>query len=208
MPPARAPRADAVRNRNKILEAARDQITRCGPDAGMDEIAKAAGVAVGTLYRHFPTKADLVTAIIDEHMSHLADESEAARIRAASGTRALDEITAFLGRVVEASAVSHAAKAAAHALGAAASDKTSEHRATAALAELIQAGKAAGDILADVTVDDLYLLFASAPADQPPTVRARWLSLVLPGLTTHPRTLDTAYLADGKSNTSLGRRPA
>ena len=45
-------RADAVRNRRKILDAAQAQISEHGPDVGMDEIAKAAGVAVGTLLEH------------------------------------------------------------------------------------------------------------------------------------------------------------
>ncbi|MFF7262461.1 TetR family transcriptional regulator [Streptomyces sp. NPDC008159] len=62
MAQTRAPRADAVRNRKRILDAAREQITLRGPDTGMDEIAAAAGVAVGTLFRYFPTQADLVVA--------------------------------------------------------------------------------------------------------------------------------------------------
>ncbi|GHE98783.1 helix-turn-helix domain-containing protein [Streptomyces griseoluteus] len=52
-----------VRNPTKILTAAGEQTTAHGPEVGMDEIASAAGVAVGTLYRHFPTKTDLVAAL-------------------------------------------------------------------------------------------------------------------------------------------------
>jgi len=48
---------------------------------------------------------------------------------------------------------------------------------------LIKAGRAAGEIHSDVTVDDIYLLVSSAPTDQPPAARDRWLTLVLPGLT-------------------------
>ena len=78
MPPPRQVRADAVRNREKIIAAAREQITRLGPDTAMDTIAAAAGVAVGTLYRHFPTKADLVDAIVEEHLEIMVTEVEAA----------------------------------------------------------------------------------------------------------------------------------
>lgn len=54
------PRPDSVRNRTRILDAVREQISAVGVDAGMDETVAAAGVAVGTVYRHFPTKVALV----------------------------------------------------------------------------------------------------------------------------------------------------
>ena len=182
-----SPRADAVRNRTKILDAARDQITRNGPDAGMDQIAAAAGVAVGTLYRQFPNKTDLVSAVISEYLGHVADDIEAAAGRVRAGAHAMDEITELLGRVLEASATDHAVKAAARALGADPSDQAAEDRAGAALGGLIQIAQADGDLHPDVTVDDFYLLISSAPTDQPADVRARWLTLVLPGLRTRGR---------------------
>jgi AcrR family transcriptional regulator len=184
---ARPPRADSVRNRAKILCAAREQMTVHGAEAGMDEIARAAGLAVGTLYRHFPTKADLVAAIVAEYVAQVADDAEIACRRVESGARAGEEIAAFLQRVVEASATNHAAKAAADALGADPRVQTDEQRAASALARLITAGQADGDIHPDVTVEDIYLLFAAAPTDQPADARARWLILVLPGLTTAAR---------------------
>ncbi|WP_240496228.1 hypothetical protein [Streptomyces torulosus] len=100
----------------------------------------------------------------------------------------MDEISDFLARVTEATATNHAVKAAARSLGADPVDRDAEARAGAALAALIQAGQADGDIRQDVTVDDIYLLFSTAPTDRPPAARARWLSLVLTGLTTHTRT--------------------
>jgi hypothetical protein len=99
----------------------------------------------------------------------------------------VDEITGFLAYVIEETATNRAVKAAAHILGADPVDGDAEARAGAALATLIRAGQADGDIHQDVTVDDLYLLFNTAPTDQPATARTRWLTLVLTGLTTHTR---------------------
>lgn len=70
-------RADAVRNRAKILEAARTEIAGRGPDVGMEVIAGTAGFAVGTLYRHFPTKTDLVGAVLTEYVEQMTVEAEA-----------------------------------------------------------------------------------------------------------------------------------
>jgi AcrR family transcriptional regulator len=59
-PPERAQRADARRNRERVLDAARICMARKGTDAQVEEIARAADVGVGTVYRHFPTKDDLI----------------------------------------------------------------------------------------------------------------------------------------------------
>ncbi|MFT4281565.1 TetR/AcrR family transcriptional regulator [Microbacterium sp.] len=185
MPLDRPMRADAVRNRRKILDAAQEQISEHGPDVGMDEIAKAAGVAVGTLYRHFPTKTDLLAAVISEYVAEVADDAEASLARAHDGATAVDEVVGFLDRVVESSAHAHAIKAAAKSLGVEGhGDQSDEARAGAALADLIALGQQVGDIRPEVTVDDFYLLMATTPTDQPAQVRRRWLALVLPGITT------------------------
>ncbi len=71
-------RADARRNREKVLAAAAAAFAATGLDAQVEDIARQAGVGVGTVYRHFPTKDALVAALAEEHFERLADMIEAA----------------------------------------------------------------------------------------------------------------------------------
>ena len=70
---APAQRADARRNRERIVEAARALMATQGLDTQMDEIARAAKVGVGTVYRHFPTKDDLIEALANYRFERLAE---------------------------------------------------------------------------------------------------------------------------------------
>jgi AcrR family transcriptional regulator len=70
---ARKPRADAQRNRERILEVAKQVFTRRGAEASMDEIAKRARIGPGTLYRHFPTRDDLLAAAYISEVEKLAE---------------------------------------------------------------------------------------------------------------------------------------
>ena len=71
-------RADARRNRERVLAAAGAAFAEAGFDAQVEDIARRAGVGVGTVYRHFPTKDALVDALAEAHFGHLADLLEAA----------------------------------------------------------------------------------------------------------------------------------
>lgn len=73
---ARKPRADAQRNRELILEVAKQVFTRRGAEASMDEIAKRAKIGPGTLYRHFPTRDDLLAAVYINEVEKLADSQK------------------------------------------------------------------------------------------------------------------------------------
>ncbi|MGH1564165.1 TetR/AcrR family transcriptional regulator [Mumia sp. DW29H23] len=75
---ARPMRADARRNYEKILETAREVFRESGADCSLDAIAKRAGVGPGTLYRHFPTREDLVDALLEDWIDALAADGEAA----------------------------------------------------------------------------------------------------------------------------------
>ena len=70
--PSRKPRVDAQRNRERILDAAKGAFTRFGANASLDDIAKEAGVGPGTLYRHFPTRDDLLEAVYSTEVEKLA----------------------------------------------------------------------------------------------------------------------------------------
>lgn len=70
--PVRKPRADAERNRERILEVAKEAFTRYGANASLDDIAKEAGVGPGTLYRHFPTRDALIEAVYRTEVEKLA----------------------------------------------------------------------------------------------------------------------------------------
>lgn len=69
---ARKPRADALRNRDRLMEVAKATFTRAGTEINLDDIAKQAGVGVGTLYRHFPTRDALVEAVYRAEIERLA----------------------------------------------------------------------------------------------------------------------------------------
>jgi AcrR family transcriptional regulator len=72
----RKPRADAQRNRERILEVAKQAFTRSGADTSLDDIAKQAGVGPGTLYRHFRTREELLKAVYQNELENLATAEE------------------------------------------------------------------------------------------------------------------------------------
>jgi AcrR family transcriptional regulator len=72
----RKPRADAARNRERVLEAAKGVFSAGGADASLEAVAKRAGVGIGTLYRHFPTREALFEAVYRREVEHLSDLAE------------------------------------------------------------------------------------------------------------------------------------
>jgi AcrR family transcriptional regulator len=91
-PPNRKPRADAERNRERILEMAKDVFTRDGAAASLDEIARLSGIGNATLYRHFPTRDDLIGAVYRSEVEKLA----AAEQRFAVTMPPLDALRAWM----------------------------------------------------------------------------------------------------------------
>ncbi|MFD8691391.1 TetR/AcrR family transcriptional regulator [Streptomyces sp. NPDC059651] len=176
-------RADAARNRAKILESARELITRHGADVSTDTIAQAAGVAAGTLYRHFPSKSDLISAALQGSLESLADITETAWARVEQGqSPAMEEFRALAATYVHTSAQDHAFRLTADRL--AEEHRFSEgqmQRAADAGRRLVERAQQDGDMHPDVTIDDVYLLLHAAPVDAVLATRNRWLTLMLAG---------------------------
>jgi AcrR family transcriptional regulator len=78
MAPAAVRRSDAQRNRARLLAAARELLATHGVELSMREVARAAGVGVGTLYRHFPTRAELVDAVLEDAFAEILASARAA----------------------------------------------------------------------------------------------------------------------------------
>jgi AcrR family transcriptional regulator len=88
----RKPRTDAQRNRERILEVAKDAFTRSGAKTSLDDIAKRAGVGAGTLYRHFPTREELLEAVYRTEVKKLA----AAERKFAEGMPPIEALRAWM----------------------------------------------------------------------------------------------------------------
>lgn len=175
-------RADARRNQERILAAARAQITLVGPDVGMDEIAKAADVAVGTLYRHYPTKTHLVEAVLMGFMESVVVRAENAAASLSGPGEAMARIEQLLNDFIDDATSNEGLKAAARTLGAAYLTKDQETRGLAALQVLVDAARSDGDLGTTVTSGDIYLMMLGAPVSLPEPARARWLQILLAGL--------------------------
>jgi len=190
-------RSDATRNRVRILETARLLVRRDGPAVSMDDIARDAGVAVGTLYRHFPTKAALVEAVVHDSVAQLADAADAASARVEQGASAGDELAELFRLVASRHSEDAAVKEAAASLGAKApgvdgvidfDPGSPELRAWEAIVRLLDAAIAEGSVRPDLTAADLLALVSGVPRDPVAAeVRDRYIEIVLAGV--RPRTL-------------------
>jgi AcrR family transcriptional regulator len=175
-------RADARRNRERILDAARDVFAESGGEAQMDQIAARAGVGVGTVYRHFPTKDVLLGQMVERRFATFAEwADEAARVpdpwEAFAGfvTRCLEHCATDLG-------TQHALMAAE---GADVAQRTAERTGLRERTErLIVRAQAAGELRADFSIEDIPVVMCGLSSAM--SVRAwdwrRFQVIVLDGL--------------------------
>jgi AcrR family transcriptional regulator len=163
----RRPRADAVRNRERVLEAAKTVFSAGGPDASLEAVAKRAAVGIGTLYRHFPTREALFEAVYRREVQQLVELAEALKSEAAP----VDALRRWLRSNVEFVATKKGMLAAL-ALTVHGSSELYAHtfdRLTKAVGALLDRAVAAGEIRADISPEDLLraLVGMSYLHDQP-----------------------------------------
>lgn len=149
----RKPRIDAQRNRERILEVAKEEFSREGADARLDEIAKRAGVGAGTLYRHFPTRDALIEAVYRSEVEKLV----AAQQKFAATMPPVEALRAWMLLLVDYIAAKHIIAPALNAVvgGASKLYQGSRSQIQGTMETLVQRAKNSGDIRRDVDASDL-----------------------------------------------------
>jgi AcrR family transcriptional regulator len=145
-------RADAQRNRDRLLEAALTEFTEQGPDATLDAIAKAAGVGIGTLYRHFPTKEALVAAVYRTELERVSEAAPELLEELEPGAALREWMDRFFDYALTKSGIAGALTALVDEpyLG-------SRNTLVGAIDLLLQAGAAEGTLRGDVAADDVVM---------------------------------------------------
>jgi AcrR family transcriptional regulator len=150
----RKPRADAVRNRDRVLEAAKAVFSAGGAEASLEAVARTAGVGIGTLYRHFPTREALFEAVYRREVQQLADLAEQLKRQEEAPVEALRRWMRSIVKFV-------ATKKGMSAALALAAYKNSElfsysfDRLTQAVGGLLERAVATGEIRNDISPEDL-----------------------------------------------------
>jgi len=150
---ARKPRSDAQRNRERILEVAKGVFTRQGANASLEEIAKQAGVGAGTLYRHFPTRDELIEGVYRNEVEKLA----AAAARFAETMSPIEALRAWMLLLVDYIAAKHIIAPALNSVvgGPSRLYEGSRGLIQGAINDLAKRAKRTGDLRKDLDASDL-----------------------------------------------------
>ena len=180
MTAARPPRADAQRNRARVLAAAEWVFAQRGTTASTEEVARAAGVGVGTVFRHFPNQEALLQALIVQRLARIAADARehaaspdpaaffdffAAVVRGSATKLELVDALAELGGVHPTEAVAPVAE-----------------ELTGALAALLEQAQQHGAVRRDIGVGDVIALLAGASQARRYAADDRPLAIILDGL--------------------------
>ena len=187
--PTRPMRRDAERNRRRILDATQKLLAERGLDISYDDIAKAAEVGVGTVYRHFPDKSELFDLMFDERVGHVVALAERAR----EAADPWDGLCAFMEGNLRLQASDRGLKELMLGLGRSSSlAQRAQRKIGPAVGELVKRAHAAGRLRPEVGVEDFPLIQIMVGAvmedaqDAAPQLWQRALALVLDGYRAGP----------------------
>jgi AcrR family transcriptional regulator len=199
----RKPRADAVRNRERVLEAAKVVFNAGGPEASLEAVAKRAAVGIGTLYRHFPTREDLFEAVYRREVEQLSELAEQLK----NAKDPVDALRRWLRSNVEFVATKKGMSAALALTFQSSSELAafSMDRLTKAIGSLLDRAVAAGEMRGDVSPEDLLraLVGMCYMHDQP-----GWQSSVLRMLDVFVDGLRVQPAAKAKARAAKPAKPA
>ena len=187
---SRKPRADAVRNRERVLEAAKAVFSAGGAEASLEAVARHAGVGIGTLYRHFPTREALYEAVYRREVEQLGELAESLKDDARPVEALRRWIASNIEFVATKKGMATALAVAAHGLPHLQS--LSFERLTQAIGVLLERAVQAGEIRADVSPEDLLrtLVGMCYLHDQPgwQSTVVRLMDVFVDGLRVRPET--------------------
>lgn len=185
-------RADARRNRERVLRAAQQMFAADGLDVPLDDIARRAGVGPGTVHRHFPSKEDLFLAVAIDQLEQLASQAKALAAGGDPATALFTQLSAMMASGAENVAVKSALAAAEFDLRTAAPDVAMD--LTRRVKDLLDRAQAARTVRGDVTVEEVMALVAGAfaairhaGAETSRQRSAHIAQLILDGLRHQPR---------------------
>ncbi|MCR4264871.1 TetR/AcrR family transcriptional regulator [Nitratireductor sp. ZSWI3] len=169
---SRRPRADSIRNRERLLEAATQIFSAGGPQASLEAVAREAGVGIGTLYRHFPTREALFEAVYRHEVDLLGDLAE----QLAQETDTVEALRKWLQANVRLVATKKGMIEALQLVAHGSSDLKaySFERMTGAIGLLLDRAVAAGEIRSDISPEDLLrtlvgIFYSQGTVDWQPT---------------------------------------
>jgi AcrR family transcriptional regulator len=155
----RKPRADGLRNRERLIDVAKLAFAEIGPNVSLEEIARRAEVGIGTLYRHFPTRDDIVAAVYRREVTQLADAAKRLLETRPAGEALHEWLRLFVDYIATKKVIAPAL--ASMTGGTSALYESSIELMKGAIADLVEKAIAAGDIRPDVEPFDLVQALGS-----------------------------------------------
>ena len=155
----RKPRADGLRNRERLIDVAKLAFAEIGPNISLEEIARRAEVGIGTLYRHFPTRDDIIAAVYRREVTQLADAATRLLETRPAGEALHEWLRLFVDYIATKKVIAPAL--ASMTGGTSALYESSIDLMKGAIADLVEKAIAAGDIRPDVEPFDLVQALGS-----------------------------------------------